>query len=77
LTEIKEPTAVEEHGDPMNFTGCYLLVIGAYPETGSYDEPRRAEIDRKRAIASISRAKIPAKDPVYGGSGPLLAEWHD
>jgi uncharacterized protein YjlB len=54
-----------------------LLVIGAYPKTGSYDEPRPAEIDRKKALVAISRVKIPAKDPVYGKTGPLLAQWHD
>ena len=52
-----------------------LLVVGAYPKTGVYDEPRPAEVDRDTARATISHVPIPAKDPVYGKNGPLLAQW--
>jgi uncharacterized protein YjlB len=52
-----------------------LLVVGAYPKTGVYDEPRPAAVDRAQAIASISKVRLPARDPVYGKGGPLLTLW--
>jgi len=55
--------------------GKDLLVIGAYPSTGSYDECARSE-DRKAALKIIPKVARPRKDPVYGGEGPLLKLWH-
>ena len=52
-----------------------LLVVGAYPKGGSYDEPRPGEIDHAKAVASIAKVKRPQADPVYGRSGPLLRLW--
>lgn len=51
-----------------------FLVVGAYPPTGTYDECTTAE-EHARALKSIPRVSRPRKDPVYGTSGPLLAEW--
>lgn len=52
-----------------------LLVVGAYPTTGRYDEPRPAEADHAAAVASIAKVKLPRRDPVYGPEGPLLELW--
>ena len=51
-----------------------FLVVGAYPPTGTYDECTTAE-EHARALKSIPGVSRPRKDPVYGTSGPLLAEW--
>jgi uncharacterized protein YjlB len=51
-----------------------LLVVGAYPPTGTYDECTSAE-DRRRALTSIPKTARPRKDPVYGKDGPLLRSW--
>ena len=42
-----------------------LLVVGAYPASGRYDECT-SQIDRERAISSIEQAPRPSQDPVYG-----------
>jgi uncharacterized protein YjlB len=52
-----------------------LLVVGAYPAGGRYDEPRPDQIDYATAVASIARVKLPRRDPVYGARGPLLEVW--
>jgi uncharacterized protein YjlB len=52
-----------------------LLVVGAYPAGGRYDEPRPDEIDYATALASIARVELPRRDPVYGAHGPLLEVW--
>lgn len=52
-----------------------LLVVGAYPKTGKYDEPRPDEVDYDTARAAIGRVKCPSADPVYGRDGPLLSSW--
>ena len=52
-----------------------LLVVGAYPPSGTYDECMPLPEDHKRALKSIPKVPIPAKDPVYGKSGPLLELW--
>jgi len=52
-----------------------LLVVGAYPATGSYDEPKPADIPHAKAVAAIARARVPAEDPVYGKKGPLVQLW--
>jgi uncharacterized protein YjlB len=53
-----------------------LLVVGAYPARGRYDEPRPEEIDHEAAVASIAKVKLPRQDPVYGATGPLIGVWH-
>ena len=52
-----------------------LLVVGAYPAQGRYDEPRPEEIDYEAAVASIAKVKLPPQDPVYGAGGPLIGVW--
>jgi uncharacterized protein YjlB len=52
-----------------------LLVVGAYPADGSYDEPRPEEVDPDEARASIAEVKLPRHDPVYGTDGPLARLW--
>jgi uncharacterized protein YjlB len=52
-----------------------LLVVGAYPAGGKYDEPEPGDIDHKTAMARIAKVKVPAKDPVYGSDGPLKILW--
>ena len=52
-----------------------LLVVGAYPQTGRYDQPRPEEADHEKARAAIRKVKRPRADPVYGKDGPLLALW--
>lgn len=52
-----------------------LLVVGAYPAGGRYDEPRPEETDPAAAAASIAKVKVPRQDPVYGAEGPLTDLW--
>jgi uncharacterized protein YjlB len=52
-----------------------LLVVGAYPAGGDYDEPRPDEVDHDDAVASIAKVKRPRKDPVYGADGPMVDLW--
>ena len=52
-----------------------LVVVGAYPAGGHYDEPRPEEIDYAAALAAIAKVKLPRKDPVYGAGGPLIELW--
>jgi uncharacterized protein YjlB len=52
-----------------------LLVVGAYPKHGKYDEPRPGEIDHDKAREAIAKVKRPATDPLYGRNGPLTSLW--
>jgi uncharacterized protein YjlB len=52
-----------------------LLVVGAYPATGTYDEPKPGEIDHRLALRRIAKVRRPARDPVYGRAGPLMDAW--
>jgi uncharacterized protein YjlB len=52
-----------------------LLVVGAYPTPGKYDEPKPQDRDHAKAVRSIARVGVPRRDPVYGAEGPLLAVW--
>jgi len=47
-----------------------LLVVGAYPPSGTYDECRGSPQERERALKSIAKQPLPAKDPVYGQTAP-------
>jgi uncharacterized protein YjlB len=51
-----------------------LLVVGAYPPFGTYEECRASAADHDRFRAAIAKA-LPRKDPVYGRDGPLLRLW--
>jgi uncharacterized protein YjlB len=52
-----------------------LLVIGAYPPGGTYDECRGSPQERERALHSIPLVPMPPTDPVYGAHGPLMEAW--
>jgi uncharacterized protein YjlB len=52
-----------------------LLVVGAYPARGHYDEPQPFEVDHDKAARSIAKTPLPAADPVYGRHGPLKKLW--
>lgn len=52
-----------------------LLVVGAYPSQGEYDEYRISAKAHARALAMIPKVPVPGKDPVYGSKGPLIALW--
>ena len=54
-----------------------LLVVGAYPSGGRYDQPRPGEIDHHDAMAAIAAVGIPSRDPVYGRNGPLEKLWRE
>ena len=51
-----------------------LLVVGAYPPSGTFDLCRTSE-DHERAVKTIPKVAKPRQDPVYGRKGPLLAAW--
>ena len=51
-----------------------FLVVGAYPEDGTYDECTDTR-DRPDAIKRIAKVRKPRRDPVYGSSGPLTQLW--
>ena len=52
-----------------------LLVVGAYPPSGKYDEYQDKRAQYKKALRMIPRVKLPSKDPVFGKNGPLKRLW--
>lgn len=52
-----------------------LLVVGAYPSSGSYDQWRPGEVGHREALERIAKVPSPAQDPVYGRDGPLTRLW--
>jgi uncharacterized protein YjlB len=52
-----------------------LLVVGAYPPTGTYDECRESLKEHTKALQTIPKVPKPRKDPVYGSTGPLRTLW--
>jgi uncharacterized protein YjlB len=52
-----------------------LLVVGAYPPIGVFDECRPSSADGERTRRSIRKTGRPRKDPVYGARGPLTRAW--
>ena len=53
-----------------------LLVVGAYPRGQSPDMCSPGAGDHARASRQIAAVPLPAGDPVYGKSGPLLERWN-
>jgi uncharacterized protein YjlB len=51
-----------------------FLVVGAYPQDGTYDECTDMR-DRPEAKKRIARVRRPEKDPIYGSGGPMVAQW--
>jgi uncharacterized protein YjlB len=52
-----------------------LLIVGAYPPSSEYDEPKPQDVDHDDALAQIAKVKRPSTDPVYGRDGPLTQVW--
>ncbi len=52
-----------------------LLVIGAYPGGQDYQTIFADAAAHDRAVASIARVPVPARDPVFGEDGPLASHW--
>jgi len=52
-----------------------LLVVGAYPSSGRYDQRKPSDVDHAQAVADIAKVSLPEADPVYGKTGPLLELW--
>jgi uncharacterized protein YjlB len=53
-----------------------LLVVGAYPPSGTYDLCRSAG-QHAAALRTVPQVARPDTDPVYGRDGPLLKAWRD
>jgi uncharacterized protein YjlB len=51
-----------------------LVVVGAYPQGQIPDMCSLGSADREPA--GLAPVALPAGDPVYGASGPLLERWH-
>jgi uncharacterized protein YjlB len=52
-----------------------LLVVGAYPRGQSPDMRTPGTASHTRAVLQIAAVRLPAGDPVYGTSGPLIERW--
>ncbi len=52
-----------------------LLVVGAYPRNGSFDQKRPGQVDHDKAAAAIANVPMPEMDPVHGRAGPLMELW--
>lgn len=52
-----------------------FLVTGAYPGGAEYNTRRAAPDDWVEALPEISSVPLPASDPVFGKTGPLLKSW--
>ena len=62
-------------GHQALFASKNLLVVGAYPPDGKYEEYQGALSEHDRAVEMIAKVRKPAKDPVYGAQGPLMKLW--
>jgi uncharacterized protein YjlB len=51
-----------------------FLVVGTYPNEGTYDECSDTR-DRIEAAKRIAKTRRPEADPVFGRNGPLMALW--
>ena len=52
-----------------------LLVIGAYPRNGRFDQKRPGDMGREAARRAVAAVPLPKMDPVAGLDGPLLRLW--
>ena len=53
-----------------------LLVVGAYPPLGKYEEYKGSAEEHAKAVRMVSKVRLPARDPAYGKKGPLKHLWH-
>jgi uncharacterized protein YjlB len=56
-------------------TSAGLLVIGAYPRNGRFDQKRPGQMDREAARRAVAAVPLPRMDPVAGLDGPLMQLW--
>jgi uncharacterized protein YjlB len=52
-----------------------LLVVGAYPPSGRYDECHATPDNHARARESLLAVPLPEADPAFGRGGPLVRLW--
>lgn len=52
-----------------------LLVVGAYPHNGRFDQRRPGELDVETARYAVMQVPLPEMDPVHGVDGPLRTLW--
>lgn len=52
-----------------------LLVVGAYPRNGRFDQKRPGDVDSRTARREVRRVPLPEMDPVHGVDGPLMTLW--
>lgn len=52
-----------------------LLVIGAYPHNGRFDQKRPGEMSMEAARRAVAAVLLPEMDPVAGADGPLKDLW--
>jgi uncharacterized protein YjlB len=52
-----------------------LLVVGAYPPGQAVDLHKGKEDERPTVLENIAQVPLPATDPLYGATGPLLTLW--
>ncbi|MBL0898734.1 MAG: cupin [Reyranella sp.] len=52
-----------------------LLVVGAYPRNGRFDQQRPGQLDFAAAERNVASVPLPEMDPVAGKAGPLMKLW--
>ncbi|HVV63320.1 MAG TPA: cupin domain-containing protein [Pseudolabrys sp.] len=52
-----------------------LVVVGAYPPSGKYDEFKGSKKEHARARRMVPKVPLPEKDPVYGDGGAVSRAW--
>jgi uncharacterized protein YjlB len=53
----------------------HLVVVGAYPGGKGPDMCSPGAHVHERALRNVREVPLPASDPVYGKSGPLIERW--
>ncbi len=54
-----------------------LLVVGAYPRNGRFDQKRPGQVGRDAAQRAVAAVPLPERDPVLGTDGPVIELWRD
>ncbi len=52
-----------------------LMVVGAYPPSGTYDECGTSVAEHERGVRRVRVVSRPGRDPVFGSEGPLVLYW--